>query len=632
MFVIEVIPLVRGVQIESLTYFSSVAYERGTFVSIPVRGKTVTGVVVESTPVSSAKTALKAATFSLRKLPVQKNTTALSPHHLALLESLYSKIPAKRGALLFALLPADIRNGLMPYPHCTSAKGSDDPTPQILTGTKSERYIAYQSIIRSAFAHRGSVLLVVPTAAAVKMAYDTLEHGISDRIVCFSPEQSKKDREQAYDRLCDTSRASLTITTAAFAYLDRPDYTTIIIDEVGSTHYVDRTRPYLDHRLALTELARLSQRNLILGDIVARSDDEAARREERAYTYGEHQRRLTLTTPLTIIEQPAVATGDKPFALFSPELKKHIETALEGRHNVFLYAARRGLAPVVTCIDCGHIFRCPDSGTPYSLIRTHHPERGEERWFLSSTSGKRIRAADVCPSCGSWRLRERGIGIQAIEDEVRSLFPHAPRIIFDATTASTHKKCLALAKNMSTQKGAIIIGTSMIMPYLPDNIYLSAIVSLDAVRAVPTWRADESLFRLLLTLRENSSHDVYVQTRSGVDDLLLYATRGATDRFHDDELALRKMLAYPPFSTFYFLTWQGAEEHIKSTEEMIKKALAIVNFKAEYYTNPHSKPKEPIRHCLIRGTNETAERNKLVEILRHLPPYISIMVNPDRIV
>jgi primosomal protein N' len=170
----------------------------------------------------------------------------------------------------------------------------------------------------------------------------------------------------------------------------------------------------------------------------------------------------------------------------------------------------------------------------------------------------------------------------------------------------------------------------MMMSYLPSNIYLSAIVSLDAVRAIPTWRADESLFRLLLTLREASHHEVMVQTRTEPDDLLLYATRGATDRFHDDELALREMLAYPPFATFYFLTWQGTSEHLKATETQVKALLAPINVRAEYYTNPQSNPAKPIRHCLIR-TGSTHDTH-LVEILRHLPPHVAVVVNPDRIV
>ncbi|MFM2423641.1 MAG: hypothetical protein RLZZ70_26, partial [Candidatus Parcubacteria bacterium] len=581
-------------------------------------------------PVSNAKTALKAATFSLRKLPIQDNPPQLSAHLQMLVDELYKTIPAKRGAILFSLLPPDVRNGAVPYPTLPSVTGNEDAVPQMIAAPKSERIINYQTIIRSAFAHRGSVLLVAPHARAVVYLMQALQHGIQDRVVTFHGEQNKKARTDAYASFADLSRATVVITTPAFAYLDRPDFTTIIIEESGSGLYVERTRPYLDHRVVLTTLARITKRNLVIGDIVLRTEDEYRVRAETATTYGEHQRRLNLPATLTTIVQKDKPSHDIPFALFSPELQKHIEIALEGRHNVFLYAARRGLAPVVTCIDCGYIFRCPDSGTPYSLLRTHDIEHGERRWFVSTTSGRRLPAADVCPQCGSWRLRERGIGIQYIDDEVRTLFPNTPRIVFDATTASTPKKALALQKIMQGHKGAIFIGTSSIMSYLSDNIYLSAITSQDAARSIPTWRADESLFRLLLTLREITAHEVVIQTRTEPDNLLVYAARGATDRFHDDELHLREMLSYPPYSSFYFLTWQGSSEHIKTTEDMIKHLLAIQNITAEYYTNPQSHSQKPIRHCLIRTTPN--KQTELVELLRHVPPYVTVTVNPDRIV
>ncbi len=630
MYVVEVIPLVRGVQIESLTYFSSVSYPLGTIVTIPVRGKTVSGVVVSANPVSNAKTALKAATFSLRKLPVQDNPPQLSAHLQTLVDALYKIIPAKRGAILFSLLPPDMRSGTVTYPTLPSIVGTEDPVPQLIAAPLTERIINYQTIIRSAFAHRGSVLLVAPHARAVQHLVQALKHGIQDRVVTFHGEQGKKARADAYTSFADLSRATVVITTPAFAYLDRPDFTTIIVEESGSSLYVERTRPHLDHRVVLSTLASITKRTLIMGDIVLRTEDEYRVRAETATTYGEHQRRQTLPATLTTIVQKDKPSHDVPFALFSPELKKHIEVAIEGRHNVFLYAARRGLAPVVTCIDCGHIFRCPDSGTPYSLLRTHDIEHGERRWFVSATSGRRLPAADVCPQCGSWRLRERGIGIQYIDDEVRTLFPSTPRVVFDATTASTPKKAATLQKIMTEHKGAIFIGTSSIMSHLPDNIYLSAITSLDAARSIPTWRADESLFRLLLTLREVTEHEVIIQTRTEPDNLLLYAARGATDRFHDDELHLREMLLYPPYATFYFLTWQGAPEHIKTTEDMIKQLLTPLALKTQFYTNPQSDSKKPIRHCLIRTA--PGKQEALVETLRHVPPYVVVTVNPDRIV
>jgi primosomal protein N' len=171
----------------------------------------------------------------------------------------------------------------------------------------------------------------------------------------------------------------------------------------------------------------------------------------------------------------------------------------------------------------------------------------------------------------------------------------------------------------------------MVMPYLPTNITLSAIVSLDAVRAIPSWRADETVFRLILELREHSAREVMIQTRSETDDLLIYAGRGAVDRFHDDEIALRQMLKYPPFAKFIFLSWQGAPQIITDTESLIKKMLAAHNVAGNFYTNPHSKQKEQLRHCLLR-LDPRLDTNELIETLRHVPPYVAITINPDRIV
>lgn len=631
MFVIEVIPLGRSTTIESLSYFSSVTYKPGTFVSIPVRGKTIKGVVASCAPVSSTKTALKAATFSLRKLPEQKNPSTI-PDHLIDSISLAQKIyPISTGTLMHALLPPDVRSGEIQFPSTNISTSAEDSTPFIVAGPTSERYITYLGIIRTAFAHRGSVILIVPTTPGVQKLYEALSAGLEDRVICFASHQTKKARAAAYAAFSDLSHTTLTIVTPSFAYLDRPDCTHIIIEEAASSHYTTTHRPVFDHREILKILATLTKRTIILGDNVTRTEDEHKRRSDIYQTYSEHSKRLSLPATLTIINQTDTPTPENPFVLFSPDLKKRIGTTIESRKNVFLYAARRGLAPVVACLDCGHIFRCPDSGTPYSLLRTYNSEHVEERWFLSSTSGKRVRAADTCTACGSWRLRERGIGIQHIHNECIKLFPNVPIIVFDHTTATTHKRAVALAKECTDARGAILLGTSMVMPYLPDNLHLSAIVSLDAVRSIPTWRADETLFRLLITLREYTQNEVIVQTRNETDDLLIYAGRGAVDRFHDDEIALRKMLNYPPFADFIFISWQGSPTTVTQTETMLKHILAPHAVAPQFYTNPKSTTHKILRHCLIRVPT-LSEHKTLIDTLRTLPPYIAISINPDRIV
>ncbi len=631
MFVIHITPLIRGTSLESLSYFSSVKYETGSFISVPIRGKNQPAMVINCKPVSTTKTALKAATFSLRKLPAQKKPVVLPKTIRDTAEELGKIYPVSTGALLYSLLPPDIRRGARNYPSINIAKHEEETVPQVLTARLDERLIHYKSFVRTTFAHRGSVLLIVPTTADINFLYEELRKGIEDRVVRLSSTDTKKKRDEAFSQLNDTSLARLIITTPAYAYIERVDLTAIIIDQSASQYYCTRQRPYLDHREALKTYARVSGRSILLGDTVPQTEDETMRREEDYLTFGEEVKRIAFPAPLTIVKQKDKPDPEQAFQLFSPRLIKGIERTLEAKGKVFLYAARRGLSPVVACIDCGHIFRCPDSNTPYSLVRTTNKTGEEKRWFVSSTSGARIKAADVCPDCGSWRLRERGIGIQQVHDELLEKIPAAPVTLLDGQTAPTQKKAQSIAKRFWGEKSGILLGTQLAIPYIYNGVDYSAIVSLDATRAIPTWRADELLFRLLLKLRESTVKEVLVQTRTEPDLLLTHATRGAIERFFDDEIDLRKMLDYPPFTRFTLLTWSGSSEVTRDIQEKVRKQLGSVNI--QYYFNPNSTPKKTFGHALLRFHNKVNPKEiELFNKVKSLPPYIKIEVNPDRIV
>lgn len=630
MFVIQVTPLIRGTKLESLSYFSGISYDIGSFVEVPIRGKKQRAIVTETRPVSSTKTALKAATFSLRKLPNQINPVVLPETIRKTAEKLTHIYPASVGSILFSLLPPDIRNGSLPYPRTDSIIHHEETTPQLLTARVEERYVAYQSFIRSTFAHHGSIMIIVPTAVEIDFAVRQLSPGIEDRVIVFSPNQTKRQRDASYKKLSDVTAAKLIITTPSHAYLERVDLIAVIIEQAASGHYVTKQRPYLDHRDALITYAKVAGRSILLGDIVPRTEDEVRRRNETYLTYGEEAKRIAFIAPLTIITQKDKPKPDTPFRLFSSELMTSVERALEARGHVFFYSARRGLAPVVICIDCGNIFRCPDSNTPYSLVRTMKNGE-EERWFVSSTSGRRVKAADVCTHCGSWRLRERGIGIQHVYDEWKEKMPGADVTIMDNTTATTPKQALKIAEEFFAKRSGVLIGTQIALPFLSRGVDVSAVISLDAARSIPTWRADEHLFRLLLRLRECTSKEVIVQTRTETDNLMIHATRGAVERFYDDEIALRKMLQYPSFSTFLLLTWIGTASSVLDLEKPI--AVILKDYQVQYYNNPNSTHNKTHRHGLIRiPADSHTEYDSLLTKLRSLPPYVKVEINPERIV
>lgn len=627
MFVVSVIPLARVTTLETLSYYASMEYPVGTIIEVPVRNRQVPAMVITTEPVSAAKTALKAATFSLRKLGSQTKATSLPPSIIETARRLEREVPASMGSIIFSLLPPDIRTGARPYPTTKDYLNEDDGTPALLTDNQQARFMAYRSAIRQAFAHRGSVLFVVPTSRAVFGATELLKSGIEKRIITFSSLHTKKQIDAAYEGFTDNTSAKLIITTPNFAFLDRHDITTIIVEEAASAHYKSRTRPYLDARDMLRTYAAVTKRTCIFGDLFPRTEEEALRRDERYQTFGEHVSRHNFSSTVTIATH--TPSLEKVLPIFTDELREAVVRTASTKGHTLLLSARRGIAPLVLCGDCGHVFRCPDSGAPYSLFATHKGDR-EERWFYSVTSGKRVRAADTCPECGSWRLREQGIGIQQVHKEAQRVFPGLTITLFDHTTATTDQKARKLISQWRESKGGILLATNMVLPYLTETHTLTGIISYEAMRAVPTWRAEEATLHTLLTLRERTLHTLCIQTRSLANDpLLARATRGLIDEFYDEEIAMRKALSYPPYATFVLLTWQGTPEHIRTLEELITTSLA--RYEPGCYSAPVPSTKLT-RHALLRIPHAAWPDAKLMDLLRALPPSVRIEVSPDRII
>lgn len=629
MYVIEVTPLKKGPQLESLTYFSSLPYDFGTIVTIPIRSKEARALVVNCVEASSAKTALRAATFSLRKLPLQTETSAIAPGLIKTANALQKEYPFSLGTILFSLLPSEIKNGQQRFPqiyaHTTS--WPDKKQPELLLASRQDRYTAYRSLIRNTFAHGGSIVLVVPTVAHIDDMVHHISAGITDRVVALQSGTVRK-RTSGYENYEDCSRSKVIVCTAAHAFLDRHDITTIIVDHARSQHFNGRTQPYLDYRTALITYAGETQKRIILSDTLLRSEEEAKLRSGKYIEYDEHPIRLALPAKLIHVKRPIRETGTT-YELITPKIIEHIDRTLSARRNVFIYAPRRGLAPIVTCSDCGYIFVCKNSGAPYTLMKTM--ENGEEkRWFLAKTTGQRTSAADVCPVCNSWKLREQGIGIQKVYDTVRKFFPNYPITLFDSETAKTSKKAEFLTKAFYKEKGAILIGTSMVFPYLTEPVHTSVISSLEAVRATPTWRSQEEFFALMLSLRELSTDTVLVQSKEEADDTVELAKKGMVEQFYTEELELRKILNYPPHARFIHLTWRGRPPAGRAFGEKIKLQFNAFNIKC--YADPNTTGDLRTFYALIRVAETDWPDTRLLKLLRSLPPSVRIMLNPDRII
>jgi primosomal protein N' (replication factor Y) len=487
----------------------------------------------------------------------------------------------------------------------------------------------YQTVVREAFARGSSVLFVVPTAHRAGLAERELSHGIEDRVVVLSGEKRTAKGGERMERLSG-ERPLLIITTPAFAYLERADIGTVVVEASRARGYRGMRRPYLDHVHAILTHARLTKRAVIIGDLVPYAEHVEALRERRFGEHGEHPKRINLPGKLSVIAQKKDYDGTIPFTLFSPELLDSIETVMKKRGRVFLLSARRGLSPLVACADCGHIFRDPESGAPLSLHRTFK-QGVEERILVSSASGYRERMRDTCPHCGGWRLRERGIGIQQVEIELKKKLPDVAITVMDHTTATTDGKAKKIIEVFYGIHSQVMLGTSLALPYLEKPIDASGIVSMDSLLAVPSWRQQEEAFATLLTLREKTNGPVWAQTRHRADDrVLALAARGELGVFYDEEIEARRSWNYPPFATFVLLSFKGAKDAVAATEATLQVQFAPYGIM--FYGTPEEDGMHTLRRGLMRFPRESWPNADVVTLLRALPPTIKVEFDPERIV
>ena len=177
-----------------------------------------------------AKTALRAATFSLRKLPPQENPNVLGKAYIKTAEELSTYFASSLGMVLYSLLPPEVRNGNIGLPHSSHMDDRTVHPPQILQASKKERYLAYRSLVRETFVHSGSVLIVVPSSADAYDVREALLQGIEERVITITNASTKSELKKAYAALEDFSKTKLIIATPSHSVIERHDITLVILE------------------------------------------------------------------------------------------------------------------------------------------------------------------------------------------------------------------------------------------------------------------------------------------------------------------------------------------------------------------------------------------------------------------
>lgn len=670
MHIVTVYPIIRGAFKDELTYWSSHSFDVGTIIEVPLRGRTIPALVGTVVPANHAKANIKQASFVTRKIEKTKELHVVKPECIKSCAQMSQKYAVALGSVLKSCIPDSILketiDSKIKLEKIDASTNKADKTGSAVSSdilvfqtNTEDRLGTYKSIVREEFARKRSVLIIAPTVISAEELHTNLQKGIEEYVLVLHGSLSKKKQIDIWKKALQTDHPVLIISTPLFASIPRLDIQTMILERESSRAYSAIRSPYIDFRDYIETYAKLQSARLILGDTLLRIETLHRRETGEISDFFPVSYRVEKEAELIVVdtskkeltkEQIKEGAKQKPFQIFSEELHSMIEYTGKKSLPMFIFTARRGLSPQTVCGDCGHTVECQVCHAPIVLhqkktapIATNEETTKNEysldinpnRFFLCHHCGTERGAVEACVICGSWKLITLGIGIETVAEEIKKHFPKRHIFRLDKDVVKTDKQAHAVIQEFTKSSDGILLGTESSLAFLP-NIEYSAIASLDSLFSIPDFKINERITHTILRILEKTSRYVLIQTRNAKNSVLKHIQSGNLLSLYREELAIRKMLNYPPFITHIKVTIEdtraGAATKMKKLQQLLEECEKNSSAKFETLVFPAFVPGakgKATLHLLISIAKDAWPDEHLKALLQSLPHEYAVRVNPE---
>ena len=432
-------------------------------------------------------------------------------------------------------------------------------------GGRVRRWAAYTSVIRRTLGRPGNVLVLVPELSLSVPLKDMVRKRLGTAVAFFHGQQPDGERESEWRRVREgAARIIIGPRSAVFSPLDAVG--AVIVDDEDDDAFHQSESPAYDARYAARLLA--VQRNALLISGSAVPSVEAFYRARAEGTL------VRLPAAADAMTAAVIDDRNEP-GLIARGLDEALRGALDERRPALIFLNRRGYASFLFCPKCGAIPRCDRCRVPL----TYHKKDAR----LICRYGHVSRPVQkTCRSCGNRVLEPRGAGIEALDEELRRLFPGARVAMFDGDRIRTKTARDRLVRRFAEGNIDILAGTQLLAHRsdLPPAGFVGvlnpeALLSLADIQAGQ--RTLSTVRRMMgFTAAADAGGRTVIQTSFPEHHAILAASRGEYALFYDEELKLRRLMDYPPFSAMAVVTLYGREGRslAAKTREFIRRVRA----------------------------------------------------------
>lgn len=329
------------------------------------------------------------------------------------------------------------------------------------------------------------------------------------------------------------------------------------------------------------------------------------------------ERPNNILLPQVIIRDMREELNSGNRSIFSSILEREINNNIKNGEQTVLFLNRRGNASFVLCRNCGLTFTCRNC----HVSMTYHSF--DDR-LICHYCGYTLKNPKECPKCQSSYIKSFGVGTQKIEEEVKKQFENSTVLRMDVDTTNYKNSHDDILNKFQQDNINILIGTQMVAKgHDFPNVTLVGVLAADSLLNIADYRATEKTFQLITQVAGRAGRGklpgrVIVQTYNTDNFSIILASKHDYIGFYEQEIKLRKMLLYPPFTNIGMATLSGNDDkqvYYKAKQLSNKMKSLLQNEKDAEVLGPTRTPITKIKNKYRwRIVIKCSDLNKIVEI------------------
>ncbi|HOK23011.1 MAG TPA: primosomal protein N' [Candidatus Hydrothermia bacterium] len=440
----------------------------------------------------------------------------------------------------------------------------DRPSVSLIFGiTGSGKTRVYSWMIEKILEEGKSALVMVPEIALTPQVFNYFNHIFKGQVVYYHSRLSQSERRWIFKEVREGNK-KIVIGPRSSLFLPIKNLGIIVIDEEHDSSYKEiEKNPAYHARDVAIKLGEILKIPIILG-----SASPSLESYYKTSTGEYHMYKLTERVPQ--YRSPEIGIIDlrkrRGEYLISIELLNEIQKNLNENKQVILFLNRRGHSTFLMCTECGNIFQCPHCSVNLVFHKLDHR-------LHCHICNYTYQIPEICPNCGSMKLKLRGTGTQKVEEAVKNYFPDVEMARFDLDAFLKEGLNEKAFKDFFQGKLKLLVGTKMVGKGFDfPGLGLVGVINADIGLGLPDFRAEEKVFQLILQIagRIRTGGKVLIQTYNPESRAIKYASAMDYESFAESELKEREQFAYPPFYNLTLLEFSG-----QNTEDLVKHAESI---------------------------------------------------------